>query len=131
MRYLSYTLGDDSTPMGPPSQALMTEMGRLVHDATEAGVLVATGGLAPTAQGTTVRYEGGAFTVTDGPFTEAKELVGGWALMEVRDREEAVEWAKRFLAIAGEGESRLRQVFGPGDLPPGVDPSLAGAQAGG
>ena len=51
--------------------------------------------------------------------------------MEVRDREEAVEWAKRFLAIAGEGESRLRQVFGPGDLPPGVDASLAGAQAGG
>ncbi len=49
MRYLSYTLGDDSTPMEPPSQALMTEMGRLVQDATEAGVLVATGGLAPSA----------------------------------------------------------------------------------
>ena len=70
MRYLSYTLGDGSTPMEPPSQALMTERGRLVQDATEAGVLVATGGLAPSAQGATVRYEGGAYTVTDGPFTE-------------------------------------------------------------
>lgn len=128
MRYLSYTLGDDSTPMAPPTPELMAAMGQLMHDATEAGVLVATGGLAPTAQGTTVRYQAGAFTVTDGPYTETKELVGGWALMEVRDRDEAVEWAKRFLAIAGDGESRLRRVFGPDDLPPIVDPALAGAQ---
>lgn len=131
MRYLSYTLGDDSTPMAPPSQELMSKMGQLMQDATEAGVLVATGGLAPTAEGTTVKYEGGTFTVTDGPHTEAKELVGGWALMEVRDREEAVRWAQRFLAITGDGESRLRRVFGPGDLPPGLDPSLTGSQTGG
>jgi hypothetical protein len=129
MRYLSYTLGDDSTPMAPPTPELMEQMGQLMADATEAGVLVATGGLAPTALGTTVRYEGGEFTVTDGPLTEAKELVGGWALMEVRDRDEAIQWAQRFLAIAGEGESRLRQVFGPDDLPPGLDPSMAGARA--
>lgn len=131
MRYLSYTLGDDSTPMSPPTPELMEQMRQLMADATEAGVLVATGGLAPTAQGTTLRYEDGEFTVTDGPHTESKELVGGWALMEVRDRDEAVEWAKRFLVIAGEGESRLRRVFGPDDLPPGIDPSLVGAQVGG
>ena len=59
MRCLSYTLGDDSKPMELPSPTLMAEMGQLVQDATEAGVLVATGGLAPTAQGTTVRYESG------------------------------------------------------------------------
>jgi hypothetical protein len=98
----------------------MTEMGRLMQEATEVGVLVATGGLAPIAEGTKVRYTAGDFVVTDGPFTEAKELVGGWALMEVRDREEAIVWTKRFLAIAGEGESTLRRVFGPDDLPPGV-----------
>jgi hypothetical protein len=121
MRFLSYTLGEDSAPTAPPTPELMSEMDRLMQEATEAGVLVATGGLAPIAEGTKVRYTAGDFLVTDGPFTEAKELVGGWALMEVRDREEAIAWTKRFLAIAGEGESTLRQVFGPDDLPPGVD----------
>ena len=53
----------------------------------------------------------GKITVIDGPFTEAKELVGGWALMEVRDKDEAIEWTKRFLAIAGAGESTIRQVY--------------------
>lgn len=55
----------------------------------------------------------GKFTVTDWPFTEARELIGGWALLEVRDKAEAVEWAKRFLSIAGNGESTIRQVYGP------------------
>jgi len=63
------------------------------------------------AQGTKVTYKGGEFTVTDGPFAEAKELIGGWALMEVRDRDEAIEWTKRFLSVAGEGESTIRRVF--------------------
>jgi hypothetical protein len=120
MRFLSYTLGEDPATTAPPTLELMTEMGRLMQEATEVGVLVATGGLAPVAEGTKVRYTAGDFVVTDGPFTEAKELVGGWALMEVRDREEAIVWTKRFLAIADEGESTLRRVFGPDDLPPGV-----------
>ncbi len=54
---------------------------------------------------------GDKFTVVDGPFTEAKELIGGWALMEVRDKAEAIEWTKRFLAIAGDGESTVRPVY--------------------
>ena len=49
--------------------------------------------------------------MTDGPYTEAKELIGGWALMEVRDKDEAIEWTKRFLDIVGDGESTLRQVY--------------------
>jgi hypothetical protein len=63
--------------------------------------------------GAKISLSDGKFTVIDGPFTEAKELVGGWALLECRDLEEAVEWSKRFLAVLGQGEVRVRPVFGP------------------
>lgn len=111
MRFLGYTLADPSTPMPPPSPELMSEMGKFIEEATKAGVLLATGGLAPLDEATRVKYTDGNFTVLDGPFTEAKELIGGWALMETRDKDEAIEWTKRFLAIAGEGESTIRQVY--------------------
>jgi hypothetical protein len=113
MRFLGYTLGDDSMAGEPPSPDLFERMDTFVEEATKAGVIVATGGMAPIADGVKVTLKDGEFTVVDGPFAEAKELVGGWALMEVRDRDEAIEWTKRFLSVAGEGESRLRQVFGP------------------
>ena len=113
MRFFCYTLGDESIPMPPPRPELMTEMDAFVAEAMEAGVLVATGGLAPTAMGKKVTYTGGKYTVTDGPFAEAKEIIGGWALMDVDDEAVAIEWTKRFLTIVGEGESRVRQVFGP------------------
>jgi hypothetical protein len=111
MRFLGYTMGDDSTPMPPPSPEFMAEMNAFVEEATKAGVLVATGGVGPIAEATKVVCTDGEFTILDGPFTEAKELVGGWALMEVRDKDEAIEWTKRFLAILGNGESTLRQVY--------------------
>jgi hypothetical protein len=111
MRFLGYTMGDDSTPMPPPSPEFMAEMNAFVEEATKAGVLVATGGVGPIAEATKVVCDNGKFTILDGPFAEAKELVGGWALMEVRDRDEAIEWTKRFLAIVGNGESTLRQVY--------------------
>ena len=111
MRFLMYTLGDESVPIPPPTPELLTEMGAFVEEATKAGVLLATGGIAPTAMGAKVALSGGEFTVTDGPFTEAKELIGGWALCECRDKDEAIEWSKRFLTIIGEGEARVRQVF--------------------
>jgi hypothetical protein len=95
MRFLGYTLGDDSVATPPPSPNLMVEMGDFVEEATKAGVLFATGGLAPSAQGTKVTYRDGQFTVIDGPFAEAKELTGGWELMEVLDKDEAIEWTKR------------------------------------
>jgi hypothetical protein len=111
MRFLGYTMGDDSTPMPPPSPEFMAEMNAFVEEATKAGVLVATGGVGPIAEATKVVCDNGKFTILDGPFAEAKELVGGWALMEVRDKDEAIEWTKRFLAILGNGESTLRQVY--------------------
>jgi hypothetical protein len=112
MRFLGYTLADPNTPMPTPDQEMYEKMGALVADATQAGVLLATGGVHPPAEAIKVKYADGEFTVLDGPFSEAKELVGGWALMEVRDKAEAIEWTKRFLAIAGQGESTLREVEG-------------------
>jgi hypothetical protein len=117
MRFLMYTLGDDSTPIPPPSPEMMAEMGKFMNEITKAGVLIATGAMAPSAQGTTVLFSDGKFTVTDGPYTKAKELIGGWALVQVASKAEALDWAKRFMRIAGGGESRIRQVFGPDDMP--------------
>jgi hypothetical protein len=111
MRVLMYSLDDESVPQPPPTPELMAEMGRFVEEATKAGVLLSTGGIAPSASGVKVTRTNGTFTVTDGPFAESKELVGGWALCEVRDMDEAIEWAKRFRDLVGDGESRIRQVF--------------------
>ena len=118
MRFLMYTIGDDSVPIPPPSTKEMAEMGKFMEEATKAGVLLATGAMTPSAQGTTVRFYDGKFTVTDGPYAEAKELIGGWALVQVASKAEALDWAKRFLRIVGRGESRIRQVFGPDDVKP-------------
>jgi hypothetical protein len=90
---------------------MFATMGAFIEEATKAGVLLATGGLGPVEEATRVKYADGEFTVLDGPFSEAKELVGGWALMETRDKDEAIEWTKRFLAIAGPGESTIRPVY--------------------
>ena len=112
MRFLGYTLANEAeTPTEPPRPELYEEMGKFVEEATKASVIVATGGISPTSEGAIVSLKDGEFTVVDGPFTEAKELVGGWALMECRDKAEAIEWTKRFLSVLGEGESRLRPVI--------------------
>jgi hypothetical protein len=111
MKFLGYTLGDPNAPMPQPSPELYQKMGAFVEEATKAGVLLATGGLAPVDEGVKVQYHNGEFTVLDGPFTEAKELIGGWALMECRDKDEAIEWTKRFLGVLGSGESTIRQVY--------------------
>jgi hypothetical protein len=84
----------------------------LANEATKAGVIVATGGIAPTSEGARITLKNGEYSVLDGPFTEAKELVGGWALMECRDLSEAIEWSKRFLGVLGDGEVRVRPVSG-------------------
>ena len=111
MRFLGYTLADPTVPIPPPDPAMYAKMGAFVEEATKAGVLVATGGVGPLGEATKIRYDGTNYTVLDGPFSEAKELVGGWAVMETRDKDEAIEWTKRFLAIAGPGESTIRPVY--------------------
>jgi hypothetical protein len=113
MRFLGYTLGDESAPTPPPDPHMMEKMGNFIEEATKAGILLATGGLAPSSEGTKISLKDGEFIVVDGPFAEAKELIGGWALMEVRDKNEAIEWTKRFLSVLGEGESRIRPLYGP------------------
>jgi hypothetical protein len=94
----------------PPSPQHIAEMGKFIEEITKAGVLLATEGCAPSAKGARVRLSDGKFTVTDGPFTEVKELVGGFALIQTKTKEEAVEWTKRFLKVAGDGESEVRLV---------------------
>ena len=112
MRFLGYTLANEADmPTTPPDPEMYEKMGAFVEEAVNAGVIVATGGISPTSEGAIISLKDGEFTVVDGPFTEAKELVGGWALMECRDRDEAIEWSKRFVSVLGEGEVRVRPVM--------------------
>jgi hypothetical protein len=99
----------------PPSQEEMSVMGKLIEDGFKAGWLVATEGCLPSALGARVRRSGGSLTVTDGPFTEAKELVGGFAILRTNSKEEAIQLAKEFLQVVGEGECELRQVYEAGE----------------
>ncbi len=99
-RYLSLIrIDENNTPEGGPSPELMQRMGELIEEMTKNGVLLDTAGLTPTAQGSRVHYEGGRLSVTDGPFTETKEVIGGYALLQAKDRAEAIEWTKRFLKV--------------------------------
>ena len=89
-------------------------MGKLVEEGMKAGWLVATEGCLPTSLGARVRRTGSNLTVTDGPFTEAKEVVGGFAILRVSSKQEAIELARNFLKVAGEGECELRQIYEQG-----------------
>lgn len=106
---------------GPPPAALMTAIAALGVEATEAGVLLSTGRLGPTAMGTRVRMSGGKRSVTDGPFAESKEVVGGFAIYDLPSKAEAVEWTERFMELHSthwpgwNGEAEIRPLFGPGD----------------
>ena len=99
----------------PPSPQEMAEMGKLIEEMTKAGTLLATEGCLPTAEGARVRLSGGKISVVDGPFTESKELIAGFALIQVKSKAEAIELTKRFLKVAGDGESEIRQVFEAGE----------------
>ncbi|MER5215061.1 YciI family protein [Streptomyces sp. NPDC002838] len=102
-RYLSLVQIDEkSMPSEGPSPELMQRMGELLEEITKAGVMLDTAGLLPSAQGTRVHLAGGELSVTDGPFTESKEVIGGYAIMQCRDKAEAIEWTKRFLKVHGE-----------------------------
>jgi len=95
----------------PPSPENMAAMGKFIEEMAKSGVLLATDGLLPSSKGARVRLSGGKLTVTDGPFTETKELIAGFAIVQAKSKEEAIELAKRFLKIAGDGESEIRQMY--------------------
>jgi len=119
MRYLVLLRG--LQPDTPPPAELMAAIMALGDEATKAGVLLDTAGLAPSAAGARVGLAGGQLSVTDGPFTEAKEMIS-YALYDVRSKEDAVEWTSRFMKLhrdlwpEWEGESDVLRVFGPEDF---------------
>ena len=85
-----------------PTERLMTEMGKLMEEMTRSGALVATAGLTPTAKGVRMRSNHGKLSQTDGPFTETKEVIGGYAILEAPSMAEAIELTQRFLAVHGD-----------------------------
>jgi len=110
---------------GPPPKALMDAIGKMAEEASKAGLMLQTGGLAPTAMSSRVRLSQGKVTTIDGPFTESKEVIGGFAVFEFQSRAEAIESAVKFMELhkqhwpGWEGETEVRQMFGPEDYPPG------------
>jgi hypothetical protein len=107
---------------GPPPKAFMDAMTKISEEAVKNGTMVLSGGLAPTAISTRVRLSQGQVTPIDGPFTETKEIVGGFAILEFKSREEAIQSAISFMGLhkthwpGWEGETEVRQIFGPEDF---------------
>lgn len=95
----------------PPTQEEMDTMGKLIEEGMKAGWLVAVEGCMPSVTGARVRKAGGKTVVTDGPFAETKELIGGLAILEANSKEHAIELTKYFLSHAADGECELRQLF--------------------
>ena len=109
----------DSETGAPPNPELMAAVAKLAEEATKRGVMVDAGGLLPSSQGTRIRVSGGKTSVTDGPFAETKELVGGYAIFDLKSKAEAVQMGTRFMQIHGdilgpsyEGELEIRPLFG-------------------
>jgi hypothetical protein len=99
-RYLSLVrIDEQNAPAEGPSPELMERMGALLEEVTKAGVMLDTAGLTPTSEGTRVTWSGGKLSYTDGPFTESKEVIGGYAIMQCKDKAEALEWTKRLLQV--------------------------------
>jgi hypothetical protein len=99
----------------PPTEEHMAAMGQLIQEMSEKGILIATEGCLPSKLGARLRRSNEKITVTDGPFAESKEVVGGFALMRCNSKEEAIEWTRKFLEVAGDGESEIRQIYEPAD----------------
>jgi hypothetical protein len=103
----------NSTDTAPPTPEKMAAIGKFTEEMLKSGVVVDTGGIMPTAA--RVKQVGGKFSHTDGPFPETKELIVGYAIVEVKSQDEAVELARRFMAVAGDGTGELKQLMGPAD----------------
>jgi hypothetical protein len=109
MRYL--TIFRSIETEAPPTDQEMGAMGALIEEMTAAGVLVTAEGCAPSRQGFRIRRDGDRLIRTDGPFTETKEVVGGFAIIDVVSADEADHWTRRFLEVAGDGESEVRPLY--------------------
>ncbi len=126
MRFMVMMKADKDYEAGvPPSNELMAAIGKHTEDGIKAGVVLDTGGLFPSSMGARVHLAGGKMTVTDGPFAETKELVGGYAIIQAKSRAEAIELAKAFMKLHGdvlghsyEGECEIRQLFDSPDVCP-------------
>jgi len=122
MRFMMIVKADPSYEAGgPPNPALLAAVGKLSEAMTKAGVLLQSGGLLPSSKGARVRASGGKMTVTDGPFAETKELIGGFAILEAASKEEAIGLGKEFMQLqvdvlgqSYEGTLEVRAMFGPG-----------------
>ncbi len=107
----------------PPKPEYLARMNSFLAEAATSGALLATDGLKPSSQGARIRLAGERYTVIDGPFAEAKEVIAGYALMRYASKEEAIAAAKRFLEVAGDGECEVRPLYEASDFGP---PSRAG-----
>src|SRR3982751_1221984 len=111
MRFLMVHRVDEKKPGAfSPSPEVFAEVGKLIEEMTKAGVFLAGDGVLPSSAGAKVRYEDGERTLTDGPFTEAKEVIAGFAILDVRSKEEAIERSGRFAAVIGDVEVEVRQI---------------------
>ncbi|HUJ28512.1 MAG TPA: YciI family protein [Myxococcales bacterium] len=123
MKYLAFIKHSEKYRQSGPPASLMEAMGKLVEKSMKEGVLVDTGGLLPTKDGFKVRLDKGRITVTDGPFTESKEVVGGWAILNFDKRADAVKFCTEFMELHRkhwpefDGESEVRPMFAPGEGP--------------
>jgi len=117
MRFLMTYQQDPN--VAPPTPQQMAAIGAYTKKNIEAGVVVMTGGLVRPDHGTKVKSERGKFSVTDGPFAETKELIDGFAVIEVPSKEAAIAVAREFMQLAGDGTGEILQMFDPGGPPPG------------
>jgi hypothetical protein len=126
MRFMVMVKANKDTEAGVmPSEELLAEMGKFNEELVKAGVMLAGEGLQPSSKGARVKFSGDKRTVTDGPFTEAKELIAGFWLIQVKSKEEAIEWVKRVPNPTGEeSEIEIRQVFEAEDFGEEFTPEL-------
>jgi hypothetical protein len=126
MRFMVFIKANKDTEAGVmPSEELLAEMGKFNEELVKAGVMLAGEGLHPSSKGARVRFSGDKRTVVDGPFTETKELIAGFWLIQVKSKEEAIEWVKRVPNPTGEeGEIEIRQVFEADDFGEEFTPEL-------
>lgn len=130
MRFMVMVRADKNTEAGVlPSEELLTKMGKYNEELVKAGVLLAADGLQPSSKGARVKFSGEKRTVIDGPFTEAKELIAGFWMFQVKSLEEAIEWVKRCPnPLEGESEIEIRQVFEASDFGSEFTPELREAE---